>query len=175
MLRVKKLLNFLIAMSKRCTKCGEVKDLSAFNKQKRGLYGFRSSCKSCELQYYKDNKERIDIYSKHYTKNNREKINTRRRQYRKDNYEKIIIIDRLYCLNNKERMSTRNQQYKKDNKEKIKEYNTYRCNNLHDGYVISQISQDSSLTPEDIKKYPMLIETKRNNLKIKRLIKQLSK
>ena len=48
--------------NKRCTKCGEVKELSEFNKRKGAKDGFYGHCKACKKIYsekwYKGNTEK---------------------------------------------------------------------------------------------------------------------
>jgi hypothetical protein len=41
-------------LSKKCTKCGEVKDLDQFTKDKRYADGRYSQCKSCKNGYFRD-------------------------------------------------------------------------------------------------------------------------
>jgi len=194
MLRVKKLLNFLIAMSKRCTKCGEVKPLSAFNKQKMGLYGVTSRCKMCLKEYIRihkeKNKEHYKEKGKQWRENNKEYI----KQYQIDNKEHIKEYSKQYSLNNKEHIKQYqkqyNKQYRLNNKEHNKEYSKqYNLNNkehinkrrkeqiknLTDTYIVGLITNRSSLTSEDIEQYNNMIEAKKEYLKLKRLIKQLSK
>ena len=89
---------------KRCTKCGEEKDLSKFSKKTDSRDGYRSSCKKCEREYKEDNKERLSIANSEYRKNNKEKIKER---------------DSIYYIKNKERISERSKEYNKKNKEKI--------------------------------------------------------
>jgi hypothetical protein len=59
---------------KRCTKCGEVKPLSEFYKNKRQSSGLNPSCKACKGKYYKG-----------YLSSNREKVNARNKAYREAN------------------------------------------------------------------------------------------
>ena len=45
--------------SKQCNKCGEVKDLSFFNKGSTGKFGVQRTCRSCMKEYRQNNKEAI--------------------------------------------------------------------------------------------------------------------
>ena len=45
---------FKITMEKKCTKCGEVKSLDEFSKDKRKKDGKQSRCKSCRKEYNKE-------------------------------------------------------------------------------------------------------------------------
>lgn len=42
-----------VSLTKQCSKCGLVKDITAFTKSKRGIYGTRPECKDCEKVYRK--------------------------------------------------------------------------------------------------------------------------
>ena len=176
MLKVKKLLNFLIAMSKRCTKCGEVKTLSAFNKQKMGHY---PSCKECRHKYYMDNKQRLLIHRAKYREKNKEKCYLTTKNWRENNKEKVKTNWREYYENNSEKIKEYSKQYQKKNR-KILNKNalikrTNGVNNLSKWYVTTLLTKTTNLSADDIKKYPMLIEAKRDEIKLIRLIKQLSK
>jgi len=60
---------------KRCSKCGEVKPLEDFYKNKSRKHGVSSLCKSCESayrkQYLEQNREKTSAYQKQYRKQNR--------------------------------------------------------------------------------------------------------
>ena len=45
---------------KRCSKCGEIKPFSEFNKQKDHKYGLSAHCKKCISEYYKKYRLRIN-------------------------------------------------------------------------------------------------------------------
>jgi hypothetical protein len=81
---------------KKCSKCGELKPISEFYKNKGGKYGVRSECKECKAncakEYYENNKEHI----KEYRENNKEHI----KEYQKE-----------YCETNKEQL----KEYRKNN------------------------------------------------------------
>ena len=178
-------------MSKRCTKCGEVKTLSAFNKQKMGHY---PSCKECRHKYYMDNKQRLLIHRAKYREKNKEKCYLTTKNWRENNKEKVKTNWREYYENNSEKIKEYSKQYQKNNSEKIKEYSkqyqkknrkilnknalikrTNGVNNLSKWYVTTLLTKTTNLSADDIKKYPMLIEAKRDEIKLIRLIKQLSK
>lgn len=67
---------------KECTKCKEVKELIDFRKEISYRFGVRSSCKSCEREYYEEyckaNADRLKEYKKEhnrkYYKANKESI-----------------------------------------------------------------------------------------------------
>ena len=68
---------------KKCNLCSNIKTLDNFSKCKHTKHGYRSSCKQCDAE---KNKE--------YEKNNRDKINEKRRIRRKDPKRSIILSQR---------------------------------------------------------------------------------
>ena len=85
---------------KMCRKCGEVKHISKFSKQKQGKYGVQSKCKSCKKEYnrnyYENNKETILEHQKQYYENNKETILEQRKQYYENNKETIAEQRKQY-------------------------------------------------------------------------------
>ena len=87
--------------SKKCTKCGEVKQIECFSKCKPNKDGYQYRCKSCIKQYREENKERISERSKQWREENKEYF----KQYREENKERLNeyrkqrkITDPLYKL-----------------------------------------------------------------------------
>jgi len=124
--------------TKRCTKCGEEKELAAFSKKSSSKDGLGTRCKSCDrvvntkyyeenkdqvlkqcAQYYASNAEKIIAKVKIYHSDNAEKISASRKIFRADNSEKINTAQRLHYLNNKEKISAAKKIYSENNKEKI--------------------------------------------------------
>jgi hypothetical protein len=69
--------------TKRCTTCGEEKEISEFIKSKLGKFGVNSMCKSCTKIYFEVNKERFH-------------------QNRKEHIEGIPDYHKICYQNNKE-------------------------------------------------------------------------
>jgi len=114
---------------KKCSKCGEAKELTEFGKSKFGKGGLQSSCKSCIKEYKKEyrekNKEAIKNYrekNKEATKEHREKNKEAKRkydkEYREENKEMLILSTKKYREQNKEAIKN----YREENKEAIKNY-----------------------------------------------------
>jgi uncharacterized low-complexity protein len=126
---------------KICTKCGEEKCLSEFNKQKTGKYGVQSKCRSCQKEYRKENSEKLREY---YIKN-RDKIIARSternmgesvKEYRKEYYSRPDIIEKVKSRNSSKKYRDRAKEYKKEyysrpdviNRERVrKSSQEYRC------------------------------------------------
>jgi len=64
--------------TKRCSKCGEIKPLSGFNKNKTQKDGLQSYCKICRC-----------LYDKEYRQNNRDALLQQQKEYRQNNKDKI--------------------------------------------------------------------------------------
>lgn len=123
-------------MAKKCTKCGELKPLSEFGKDKSKKDGFRPSCKKCDavvkriwrsnnkekvaeykLKYREDNREKIAEYKRIYNKANADKIAKQKREYNKKNKDKIAKNKAEYYLSNHERFLEKSREYCAENRE----------------------------------------------------------
>jgi 5-methylcytosine-specific restriction endonuclease McrA len=123
---------------KRCTKCGVVKPLAEFNKNKAYKDGFLYNCKECmkvyKRTYYLANKERsnsassawravnADIavaYSKKYRAVNAEKINTQKAKYRAENAERLRAESAAWKKANPEKKKKMDKAYREANRKKI--------------------------------------------------------
>jgi len=148
---------------KRCSKCGEVKGVGEYSRDKSKRDGLCYYCKICNNEYYKSNKEKIIEYSKVWAKNNREKVAENLRNFNKKNKEKRHRYNKMYFKNNKEKEVARVKIYRKNNKEKI---------NNQDHRIRILLSY-SGIPPVYIT--TDLIACKRQILQVKRLNKQLNK
>ena len=118
--------------TKICSKCNIKKSLSEFHKDKSKLDGYRPDCKECVIKrtqkYYfiniKEIREKNNIYSKNYYRNNKEK----RQQYIYNLGEKIVDYQTEYYKKNKKYFQNYGKDYRKINKEKIKEYRNNKYN-----------------------------------------------
>lgn len=77
---------------KKCSKCGQEKDLKDFVKDKRAKTGYTSRCKECQnkaaSRYRKDNPEKVKESKDKYKEHNRKAINDSLVKYAKHNKEK---------------------------------------------------------------------------------------
>ena len=115
---------------KKCNKCGEIKSLEEFSKNKSSKDGLKTQCKACENQrskrYYEANREKIAEQKKQYRKANPEKKAEYNKQYRKANREKTLEYQKQYRKANREKMAEYQKQYHKDNKEAYRLYSQKR-------------------------------------------------
>jgi len=105
--------------TKQCTKCGEVKVLNEFNKDKSCKYGVRSQCKICRKQYRQENNEHEKQRLKKWREENKERI----RQYREQNKEHRKQHDEKYREKNRDRIKQQKKKWYEHNKERIKQQN----------------------------------------------------
>ena len=150
---------YILNKFKKCSKCKEEKSLDCFDLSKNGGYGVQSYCKDC-----------MRIFKKKYYSKNKEKINKHSREYHLKNKEKINKYDREYYSKNKEKIAERQREYKLKNREKVRKKSREQRKQLADVYVANLITQRTDLTIADIPSD--LIEAKRLEIKIKRIIKE---
>jgi hypothetical protein len=124
---------------KTCTKCGEEKELSDYyikNKKTNRLF---SQCKTCtnkkNIEWTKNNKEKVKELQKIYREKNKEKLNESSRIYReknKDSYrEQKNKNAKEYRKRNKEKVKESQKIYREKNRDKLIDYSkNYRLNNL---------------------------------------------
>jgi len=104
---------------KRCSKCGKLKPLTAFYKNKRNKDGLNSLCRECCKELYKKNKEKkLNYYRNYYKKHKEEKLNYAK-NYKKNNRERISRYRREYYEKNREREKQRQREYYRKHKEEI--------------------------------------------------------
>lgn len=59
---------------RECCKCGKYKLWSNYSKSKRGTRGYSGVCKTCSLQYAKDNKDKFKARIKAYRDKNKDTL-----------------------------------------------------------------------------------------------------
>jgi hypothetical protein len=126
---------------KKCTKCGDVKSVEGFSKDKKSNDGLKPYCKKCasiaykiykekypnkRKEYYQKNIQTIRCKGKEYRKKNRDKKNKYAKEYRAANRDKILKQLKEYYHKNKEKNKERRYEYfknyYKNNKHKVQEY-----------------------------------------------------
>ena len=63
---------------KKCTKCEEIKEPTAFSSEKKNSDGLQYHCKTCVKAYQEENKECIKIYQEAYKKTEAGKASQRK-------------------------------------------------------------------------------------------------
>ena len=185
--------------TKRCSKCGEEKILSEFNKDKKAKDGLRYICISCSKdiskQWYCNNLNGAKEYAKQWAKNNPEKRKESQKVYRKNNKERInennreryhldikesrekyrILHKKLYDAN-PDKFIINSKEWKKENSEHVKKYNRKYKKTQSD--ELSKIYIKDKLKAKGFSDEMIsdeLIEAQRLIIKIKRLTNQKTK
>jgi len=96
-----------------CTKCKIAKEVSEFHKQKDKLDGYRSHCKSCRIQTFKDNEKQLVKRRKKLRKQNKDKINKRVREHYAKNIDLMRQKNKEFYRRNREKLLIKDRLYKK--------------------------------------------------------------
>ena len=114
-------------MLKKCSRCGEWKEIGCFHKDSRAKDGVVSACKKCVLekskQYYANNREKIIDYQHMYRKKNKDKIRESRQQYWAENKERLHEEKKRYYQKNREHIRKKAKLWREYNPDKVKAYN----------------------------------------------------
>lgn len=168
-------------ITKVCSKCLTEKNFTEFYKNKSAKSGLKNICIDCNYEkdkkYRFENKEKIADRHKRYMAKNKKKIAEYHKIYKADNKERIAEHNKRYEVKNKEKIAERKKRYAVKNKEKINELNKKYSKNsaleLKNYYVRSLITKSN----QTLKQAPIpqsLINLKREEIKIKRLIKEMT-
>lgn len=110
---------------KRCTKCGEIKPLEEFSKNKNMKDGRQGNCKSCYKAYCAANREAIRIRSQAYRKANAEAVRKWRKAWWDAHAEEMREYLKVYGVTYRpahaEKMREYQAQYRLENGDKIRE------------------------------------------------------
>ena len=128
---------------KKCSKCGKIKKLQDFRKNKKTKNGLSNQCKDCDREYRIKNKERI----KQYKIDNKEEFQKYQKEYMKkyqeENREKLLKYKKDYYEENKEELNKKRREYYSEHQEELKKkgqeyYLKYReyINNRNREYAI---------------------------------------
>ena len=106
---------------KTCTKCGETKAFSEFNKQSAAPDKLNRRCKVCvrayHSKYYQDNKEKIDQQKKDWEQANLEHHKRTRREYYEAHREAILKEKAEYYQEKREHILSYKKTYNRLNRD----------------------------------------------------------
>jgi hypothetical protein len=89
-------------MRKACSKCGDPKELSAFNRMSQSKDGHRPECRACtkkgQAKRYQDNRQAILAKNKRWYEANREQVSQRNQVRYYANHEQELEKTRQYRL-----------------------------------------------------------------------------
>ena len=111
-------------IQKTCKKCGEVKELTLFYKDKNLKDGHMNLCKECHTEHqkkrYQENRlEKIE-YQKKYAKKNAEQIREYQRKWYQENAERKRQAHKKYYQENKGKYREWHKKWKEANRELLK-------------------------------------------------------
>lgn len=109
-----------IVTEKKCRKCGVIKQISEFGKDKQRKDGICTTCKSCRSLHQKEHPVQTRKKVQKYRDANKEKVNAAYREYLKNNKEKENLRHKIYRLLNLEKVKGKEKKYYKNNPEKIR-------------------------------------------------------
>lgn len=121
---------------KRCYKCGEVKPLSAFSKDRSKPDGLQSRCKACykasSKAYAEANRDKLAAYHRTYHEENRDKIVARKRAYFAANRDKEAARKRVYYAANRDKQVAHQRAYYAAHRDELlAQKRAYRMKNRH--------------------------------------------
>ena len=127
-------------MSKTCTKCGVVKPLDDFHRDKRSPDGRRSDCKECvrecKRSYYEENRDKMRERNRRYHEENRDKVRERKHRYYEENRDKVLEYKRRYHEDNRDKRLESQRRYHEESRDilnqgsKIRQAQNTRTSNL---------------------------------------------
>ena len=157
--------------TKKCSKCGEVKPINEFYKQKSHKDGYQSSCKNCRSQwaklYYQKNSKEIINRGSNWVDKNKEKVKI----YKKEHYLRNKESYQRNYEKNKPKYRERNKLYYQKNYDKLLKERQKKIIDLADRYIKNSLIRSGW---DKTKLYPDIIEEKRNIIKTIRIIRKLN-
>ena len=121
--------------TKKCTKCGTIKPISEFYKNRSKPSGLACECKTCARAYanlrYANNQEKIAIIQKISRAKHQERITAYNKNYYAKHQERNIARARIYRSSRRKEMAAYTRAYYAEHKEEKRIYNkNYLLNNL---------------------------------------------
>jgi hypothetical protein len=82
--------------TKKCTKCGEIKNTCEFYKNSKSKDGLKTWCKTCHLEDSRKREKNYNEKRREYRLKNREEYRENKKKYYNDNKEKILNGNALW-------------------------------------------------------------------------------
>lgn len=131
---------------KTCSKCGEVRSIKDFVKDRRYKDGLTNICRACRNAYSRERylvrreeilkqiktwraknkekiKEKIRVYQKDYQNKNKDRLKLLAKEYYKRHRTRIIKQNKKYYQGHKEACQARKKLWRIKNEERVGEYN----------------------------------------------------
>jgi len=104
--------------TKKCSKCGEEKELNEFYKSSKSKDGHNCQCRNCSISYYYKNSEKISKKNKIHYENNKDEVKERVNLYRESNSNIIKERKAIYYITHRDKI----KEYREKNQENIIKY-----------------------------------------------------
>lgn len=112
--------------TKVCSKCNETKYFKDFNTSKRNRDGYVGSCRSCQKQYFYENRDILRLKQKQYRELNKDRIAENKKKWHFNNRDSILKHKREYHHKNKDVINLKSKQfYEKNKDEQLKKRKIY--------------------------------------------------
>jgi hypothetical protein len=95
-----------------CTKCGEEKEFTEFNKSKSGKFGYTEQCKTCRKLTYLNTQVVVKARASQWKKNNPQKRLENNRRWRENNLELSRKYGREWAARNKNYSNAQASKYR---------------------------------------------------------------
>ena len=82
--------------TKKCTKCGEIKNTCEFYKNSKAKDGLKTWCKTCHLEDSRKREKNYNEKRREYRLKNKEEYRENKKKYYNDNKEKILNDNALW-------------------------------------------------------------------------------
>jgi len=164
---------------KTCTKCKCEKEANEFAKHSKNKDGLQVWCKACKSEeskkpqhkqrqkaYRNENQENIKLKKREYQQANRETESARAKKWQSSNPHSVNEYKKRYAAKNKEKDIDRLKEFIINNPER-KDMGRKELRPKYVAYVLTR--RETTIKARDIPKE--LIEVKRTQLQIKRLLK----
>ena len=117
--------NYDYVTEKECSKCGEIKLISEFNKHVNARDGHTEQCRSCiseqSRKKYEENPEQAKERARRYREENPEKVKEQKRKERENNLDRYQEYLRQYYQENQETIKERSRKHYEENTERHQE------------------------------------------------------
>lgn len=112
-------------MTKNCTRCGHIKNVDAFARDRQKKDGRRNWCRDCVRDHRRINADSIKASTERYRTDNRDALLEKAREYHHANRDSILERKRQYDAEHRDDISARTAAYYARHPEK-KWVNTYQ-------------------------------------------------
>jgi hypothetical protein len=134
---------------KTCNKCKVEKEVSCFTTDNHQLSGLSKLCKSCQNDFYINNRDILLSRNKQSQTKNKIKNNSRKKTWAKDNPQKIIEANKRYYAKNVKKILEYNKRWCQNNYEAVRNkchrYRARKRQNTIQHFTTQQLEQRMSM------------------------------